>query len=214
MGWIAHHLILSADLAVLGRRPPAFGGRADKQHRAPIIGGPVFHGLQRGDDLVEVIAVVDLKHVPPPRHPLLGDVVVGIPGLDHAADQGVIDTRVVHRQEHAQPLTNLLGEGYALELLGMTFRQRELPLEGHDLQIRRSPDVVPEHGFAGRRRNPDARRTAIHVVRDVGGFGVTGQGADTANFRVREQGMVAESVRGEQRLQRVGAATESQRVNR
>ena len=154
---IADHLVPAADLAVPRRRPPSLRGVPDEHHGTPVVCGPLLHGLERRQHLVEIVPVVDGEDVPSEGDPLLGNVVALVLWLDHAADQRVVDTGVVEGHEHTKPLPHLLGDRDVLELLGVPLGQGELPFEGHDLEVERRPDVVPEDRLAGRRGDPDSR---------------------------------------------------------
>ena len=115
---VADHLLAeSGDGPVVGRRPPPLGGPADDDHRPPVGRVPLLHGLQRCQDLVVVVAVVQGQHVPAVRRPLLGDPVAVERLRHHAADQRVVDAGVVERQQDAQPFAHLLGHRLRLHLL-------------------------------------------------------------------------------------------------
>ena len=92
---------------------------------------------------------------------------------------------------------------------------RELAFEGDDLgRVDAGAEEVPEGGFASRSREADARGAAVDVVRDVGGFDVTGERADPATLGLGEQGMIGETVVLQQRREGAGAAPEAERIDR
>ena len=202
------------DGAVGGRRPPAFGSAPDHDHRAPVGGVPVFHGVQRGEDRGVIVAVRQREHVPAVGGPLLLDGVGIQPGGHHAALQPVVDAGVVVRQQDAQALAHLLGDGLGLELLGMAGGHGELALQGHHLQRRRGAGEVPERGLAGGGADADAGGAAVDVVGQVGGLGVAGEGADAAQAGLGEARVVGQPVVGQQGGQRAGAAAEAEAVDR
>ena len=63
------------DLAIYCARPVAFHRLADHDHGPAILGIPLFHGLEGGDHLAVVVAVVDDENVPAVRGPLIDQVV-------------------------------------------------------------------------------------------------------------------------------------------
>ncbi len=69
---------------------------------------------------------------------------------DYAAEQNVIDTSIVFREQNAQPFANLQSQRLRLEFLRMTLGHGELSLDGEDLGRPRRADKVPERGLARR----------------------------------------------------------------
>ena len=213
---IAHHLIAAlGNLAADGGRPIALHRLADERDRPAIGGIHVVERLQRRHHLLVIVAVGDGEDVPAIGGPLVHQVVAGELGVDHAADQRVVDAGVVVGDHHAEPLADLHRQRLRLQLLRVAFGHRELALEGDDL---RAADAgahhVPEGGLARGRRHADAGRAAVHVVGDVDALGVAGQRLDAAQLGLREERMAGEPLVLEQRRQRAGAAAKAQRVNR
>ena len=162
------------------------------------------------------MAVREGEDVPAVRRPLIAQhVAVGELARHHAADERVVDAGVVVGEEDAEPLAGLHGQRLRLELLGVPGAHRELAFEGDDLRrVDAGAEEVPEGRFAGSGCEADARRAAVDVVRDVGGFDVAGQRADSAAFGLGEQRMIGEAVVFEQRREGAGAAPEAERIDR
>ena len=92
---------------------------------------------------------------------------------------------------------------------------REFAFERHDLRRpHRRADDVPERGFSGGRGDADARWPAVDVVGDIGRLDVPGERPDAPSLGLREQRMIGQPLIGQKRLQRSGAAAESQRIDR
>ena len=90
----------------------------------------------------------------------------------------------------------------------------ELALERDDFQRIIRANEVPEGRLARCRGDANARRPAVDVVGQIGGFGVPGQRADAADLGLGEQGVVRQPVVLQQRRQGAAPAPESQRVDR
>ena len=195
MAGVADNLLaVAGNLAVDRAGPPSLHRASDHDH-GPVIGGvPFLHGLEGGDHLVIVVAVLHGKDVPSVGGPLVLDAVALVLGLDDAADQFVVDSRVVVGKEDAEPLPDLLGHCLGLHLLGVAGGHGELSLDGHDLEAVGSAHHVPEGRFSGRGRDADAGGTAIHVVGHIGSLGVSRQCADAADLRLGHEGMVLQVV--------------------
>ena len=203
------------DLAVHGRGPVTLGGLADHHDGTAIFPVPVLHGLERGDHLVVVVAVVDGEDVPAIGGPLVDQVVRFVLRVDHAAEQRIVDAGVVVGDHHAQALADFQRQGLRLEFLRVAFGHGELAFERDHLgRVDRGADHVPERGFPGGRGDADAGRSAVHVIGDVGGFRMAGQRLNAARFGLREQRMIRQSIVLEQSLHRARAAAESERIDR
>ena len=175
----------------------------------------MLHGLQHGDDLVVGVAILDHEHVPAVRGPLIDQLVAFVLAIDDTTDQRVVDARVVVRDHHAEPLADFERERLRLELLRVTLGHRELTFEGDDLRrVDTRAHHVPEGRLAGCGRNADSRGPTVDVVGDVGALGVSGQRANAAHLRLREERMIGKPVILEQRRHRTGAASEPERVDR
>ena len=211
---VAHHLRAEAgDGPVLRGRPPPLGRAADDDHRPPVVRVPVLHGPQGGQHVVVVVAVFHRQHVPPVGGPLIGDLVAVDRRGHHPADQRVVDARVVVRQQDAQALAHLLGDGLRLHLLRVPGGHRELALQGHHLRRRPRPHEVPEGGLAGGGGDADAGGAAVDVVDEIGGLGMAGQRADAAQPGLGEQRVAGEAGVGQQGPQRPRPAAEAQAVD-
>ena len=85
----------TGNLAIPRGGPPALCGPAHHDHGSPVIRIPRVHGLERRDDLVVVVAVLEREDVPAVRRPLVRDAIAVV-GLRHyAADQRIVDAGVV-----------------------------------------------------------------------------------------------------------------------
>ena len=216
MARIPHHLITRpGDLPVHRAGPVPFGRRSDHDHRPAIRRVPFLHGLEGAHDLVVVVTIRQREHVPPVGGPLIDQpVAVELP-VNDASDERIVDTGIVVGQEDPEPLANLERDRLGLELLGMPLGHGELALERDDLgRAHGRAHDVPERGLPRRRRDSHARRAAVDVVGDVGGFDVPGEGADATSLGLRKQRMIRQALIREERLQRPGAAAESQRIDR
>jgi hypothetical protein len=215
MARIAHHLIARpGDLPVDRAGPVPLDGRADHDHGPAIFRVPLLHGLERAHDLVVVVTIRQMEHVPAIGGPLIDEPVAVELLVHHATDERIVDAGIVVGQEDAEPLAHLERDGLGLDLLGMPLGHGELALERNDLgRAHRSAHDVPERGLPRRRRDPHARRTAVDVVGDVGGFDVPGQGPDAPSLGLGKQRMIRQTVIREQGFQRAGAPEESQRVD-
>ena len=102
MAGVAYDLVaVAGNAAIHGARPPALDGSAHHNHR-PVVGGiPVLHRLEDAHHLVVVVAVVYGEHIPAVCRPLVFDAVAVIFGLYHAADELVVNARVVVREQDA-----------------------------------------------------------------------------------------------------------------
>ena len=155
------------------------------------------------------------EHVPSVRRPLVGQPVAVELRVHHAAEQRIVDAGVVVREEDPEPLAGLQRDGLGLQLLRVAGAHREFAFERHDLRRpHRCADNVPERGFSSGGGDADARWSAVDVVGDVGGLDVPGERPDAPPLRLRERRMIGQTVIGQQRLQRAGAAAESQRIDR
>ena len=135
--------------------------------------------------------------------------------MHHAAEQRIVDAGVVVREEDPEPLAGLQRDGLGLQFLRVAGAHGEFAFERDDLRRpHRRADNVPERGFSGGGGDADARWSAVDVVGDIGGLDVAGERPDAPSLGLRERRMIGQTVIGEQRLQRAGAAAESQRVNR
>ena len=102
MAGVAYDLVaVAGDAAVHRAGPPALDGSAHHYHR-PVVGGiPVLHRLENAHHLVEVVAVVYGEHIPAVCRPLVFDAVAVVLRLYHAADEFVVNARVVVRKQDA-----------------------------------------------------------------------------------------------------------------
>ena len=211
---VAHHLVAKArDRPVLGGRPPALHGAAHHDHGPPVVGVPVLHGLERAQDLVVVVAVVEREHVPAVGRPLIGDSVAVQRVGDHAADQRVVDPGVVERQHDAQPLADALRHGLGLELLRVPGGHGELAFERHDLRRIARAHEVPEGRLARGGGDADPRGPAVDVVDQVGRLRVSGKRTDAALPGLCEEWIVRQAVVLEQRLQNARTAAKAEAVD-
>ena len=214
MAGVADQLIaVTGNLALHRRRPVTLDRSAEHDHRAAVAGVPVLHGLQGGENLVVVIAVVEREDVPAVGRPLILDFVAVEFGVDDAADQGVVDASVIQRQQDTQALAHLRGHRLGFELLGMPLGHGEFALEAQHLEAVRCPDEVPESRLARRGGDADAGRAAVHVVGHVGGLGVSGEGANAAQSGLREERVIVEAVVLQEGCQGAGAASKAEGVN-
>ena len=133
---------------------------------------------------------------------------------DHAAQQHIVDTGIVVRQDDAQPLADLQRQCLGLQLLGMTFGHGEFAFQGDDLGAIRRTHHVPERRLARRGGDTDAGRAAIHIIGDIDAFGMTRQRLDAARPGLGEQGIAFQPLLRQQCLERTGAAPEAQRIDR
>ena len=207
-------LAMAGNLSVRRARPITFDGLADHDHGTAVRGIPVVHGFERRDHLVVIVAVVEREDVPAVGGPLIDQAVVIVFGGDHAAEQRVVDARVVVGEHHAQALAHLQCQRLRLELLRVAFGHGELAFEGDDFGSGHGrADHVPEGGFARGGGDSDAGGSAVHVVGEVGAFGVAGERADTAALGFGEQRMIGQTIFLQDRRQRARAAAETQRVD-
>ena len=192
MAVIPDELVAKAgNVPVVGGRPPSLGRLPHHDDRPAIARIPVLHCPQGGQDLVVVVAVLERDHVPAVRRPLVLDhVALGELRSDDAADERIVDTGVVVREQDAQPLANLLRQRLGLQLLRMPLGHGELALERDDFQRIVSANEVPEGRLARCRGDADPRRSAVDVVGQIGGLRVPGQRADAADLGLGEQGVV------------------------
>ena len=218
MARVADDLIGRAgDLAVRRGRPVSLDRLADDDDRPAVVRIDVVHRLQRAHDLVVIVAVGHRHHVPAVRRPLLDEVVARVLAVDDAAHERVVYARVVLGEHHAQPLAHLECERLRLELLRVAGAERELPFERDDLRlVDRRADHVPERGLARGRCEADARRAAVDVVALIDRFDVARERVDAAPafLGLGEERVVGEPLVLKQRLQRAGAAAETERVDR
>jgi hypothetical protein len=170
--------------------------------------------LRRAHDLVVVVTIGEMEHVPAIGGPLIDEPVAVELLVHHATDERVVDAGIVVGQEDPEALANLERDGLRLDFLGMPLGHGELALERDDLgRAHGSAHDVPERGLARRRRDPHPRRAAVDVVGDVCGLDVPGQGTDAASLGLSEQGMIRQTLIGQECLERPRAATESQGVD-
>ena len=203
------------DLVLYGNGPIAFGRLADDDHRTAIVGVPRFHSLERVEDLSVVVAVGDVQDVPAVRRPLIAQPVVLELRMHHAANQRIVDARVVVGEKDPEALADLHGDGLCLQLLGVAGGHRKFAFERDDLRRAGwSTDEIPERRFARGGRDADARRPAVDVVGDVGRLDVARQRADAAAFRLREARVIGEAGVFQEIFQRARAAAEAERVDR
>ncbi len=215
MAGVANDLIVMAgNFSVRRIGPIALDGLADDDHRTAVVGIPVLHGLERGHNLVVVVAVVEREDVPAVGGPLIDQAVVIVLGSDDAAEQRVVDAGVVIGEHHAQALANLQCQCLCLQLLGVTFGHGELAFERDDFGSGHGrADHVPECGFAGGGRDADAGGSAVDVVGEVGAFGVTGQRADAASLGFGEERMIGQAVFLQDCRQCARAAAKAERID-
>ena len=144
---------------------------------------PLLHGFERGHDLGIIVAVLHGEDVPAVGSPLIDETVAAVFGGDDAAQQDVVDAGVVVGKQDAQALADLQRQGLGLQFLGVAFGHGEFAFEGDDLgRELGGADEIPERGLARGGGDADAGRAAIHVVGDIGGFGVAGQSPDAAQL--------------------------------
>ena len=103
--WVAlvadHLLAITRYVSVLCGGPPALDGLAHDYHGPVVFMVPLFHRLERGDNLVVVVAVVKSHYVPAVCRPLVFDPVCVIDGLDDASHQFIVNAGVVVREQYA-----------------------------------------------------------------------------------------------------------------
>ena len=93
--------------------------------------------------------------------------------------------RLVVRDHQAETFAILECEGLGLEFLRMAFGECELAFKRDDFRsVDGGSHHIPECGFAGGECEADAGGSTVHVVGDIDGFGVTGEGSDAADFRL------------------------------
>jgi hypothetical protein len=172
------------------------------------------HCFQRRGHFAVIVTVRQREDVPSVRRPLIHQIVAVELRGDHAANQAIVDARVVVGNHHAQTLSHLQRERLRLQLLRVTFGEREFAFQRDHFRRLWRARHIPERRFARGRRDADARGSAVHVVGDVGAFGMSRERTNAAAFRLREQRMVFQIRFVQQRLQRARAAPESQRVDR
>ena len=215
MAVIAHHLIAeSGNLAVHRAGPPALDRLAHDNHRAVVFAVPVLHRLERGYNLVVVVAVVQRHHVPAVSRPLVFDAICVVNGAYDAADELVVYAGVVVREQDSQPLADLLGDRRRFHLLGVPGRHGEFAFDGDYLQAVRRAHDVPERRLARGGGYADAGRPAVDVVGQVGGFGVSGERAYAAQLRLRHERVVVKPALAQQRIERLAPSAEAERVYR
>ncbi len=198
--------------------PVAFDRFTDGGDGTAVVRVHCVHRFQHRGHLAVIVAVCQREDVPSVRGPLAHDIVAvearGDYAANLAANQAIVDARVVVGNHHAQTLAHLQRERLRLELLRVTFGEREFAFQRNHFRRGRRAHHIPERRFARGRRNADARGPAVHVVGAVRAFGVSRKRTNAPVFRLRKQRIVFQSRIAQQRLQRAGAAPESQRVDR
>ena len=202
------------NLAFDRARPIPFGRPRYDDHRPPVARIPILHRLEHGNDLGVVGAVFHGENIPSVGSPLIDEIVAAEFTGDDATQQYIVDAGIVVREDHPQALADLQGQGLRLEFLRVAFGHGEFAFERDHLRRTRRANHVPERGFSGGGSNADARRTAVHIVRDIHRFGVARQSFDAADFGLREKRMIGKTLSFEERLERARAAAKSQRINR
>ena len=215
MAGIADDLRAVAHLAVDSSGPPTFDGFAEQRDGTAVGRIGILHRLERRHHLTIVVAIRNGVNIPAVGRPLIHQlVIVGILGVDDAADQRVIDARVVVRDHEAETLANLQSESLSLHFLGVAFGERKFSFKNENFgRSNRRTHNIPKCGFAGRHGSAHTRRSAVHVVGDVYAFCVTRKRADSPALGLREQRVVFKAGILQQVLQSAGTAAEPERVH-
>ncbi len=171
MAGVADQLIagVAGDFSVGGRGPVALDGLADGDDGTAVLRVHFVHGFQRRGHFAVIVTVRQREDVPAIRRPLTHQVVDvaelrGDHAANRAANQAIVDARVVVGNHHPQTLAHLQRQRLRLQLLRVTFGERELAFQRDHLRRLGRAHAIPERRLARRRRDADARRAAVHVV--------------------------------------------------